>query len=204
VARPGNLLVTAHEVAREDRAIRNRHLGGVLWFTGLPGAGKSTLAIAVERELFQKGYAVYALDGDNLRRGLNADLGFSPEDRAENIRRVGELAAVFADAGLVCITAFISPYQSDRERARATAGQHFHEVYIKADLAVCEQRDPKGHYRRARSGEIPNFTGISSRYEPPFAPELTVQTDVMSVPTCVAKIVKYVEHHFRLTGENWD
>src|SRR4051812_34449624 len=104
--RYNNHLVTAHEVAREDRAIRNQHLGGVLWFTGLPGAGKSTLAIAVERELFQKGYAVYALDGDNLRRGLNADLGFSPEDRTENIRRIGELAALFADAGLVCITAF--------------------------------------------------------------------------------------------------
>jgi len=126
------------------------------------------------------------------------DLGFSPENRTENIRRIGELAALFAEAGLVCITAFISPYQSDRERARATAGQHFHEVYIKADLGVCEKRDPKGLYRRARTGEILDFTGISSPYEPPFAPELTVQTDVMDVTSCVANIVNYVEHHFRL------
>jgi bifunctional enzyme CysN/CysC len=137
---------------------------GVLWLTGLSGAGKSTLAIRVEQELFQRGYVVYALDGDNVRLGLNANLGFSPEDRTENIRRVGEVAALFAHAGLVCVTSFISPYQTDRDRARAaaatataTAGQQFHEVYVKADLAVCERRDPKGLYKRARSGEIANF-----------------------------------------------
>jgi bifunctional enzyme CysN/CysC len=149
----------------------------VLWLTGLSGAGKSTLAIRVERELFHRGYAVYALDGDNVRLGLNADLGFSPNQRTENIRRVGEVAALFADAGLICITSFISPYQTDRDRARAAARQRFHEIYVKADLTVCEARDPKGLYRRARSGEIGDFTGISSPYEPPSAAELTVETD---------------------------
>jgi bifunctional enzyme CysN/CysC len=201
IARSTNLSVTTHEVAREDRALRNRHVGGVLWFTGLSGAGKSTLAIAVERELFKRGYAVYALDGDNVRRGLNSNLGFSPDDRTENIRRLGEVAALFADAGLVCITSFISPYQTDRDRARTAAGRHFHEVYIKADLAVCEQRDPKGLYRRARKGEIENFTGVSSPYEPPLAPELTVETSKADVAACIAQIVDYVEHHFRLRGQ---
>jgi bifunctional enzyme CysN/CysC len=193
-----NVTVTAHEVAREDRAIRNRHRGGVLWLTGLSGAGKSTLAIRVERELFRRGYAVYALDGDNVRLGLNADLGFSPEDRTENIRRAGEVAALFADAGLVCITSFISPYQTDRARARAAAGRHFHEVYVKAELAVCEKRDPKGLYSRARTGEIADFTGISSPYEPPLAAELIVETDKVDIAGCVAEIVDYVERHFRL------
>jgi bifunctional enzyme CysN/CysC len=193
-----NLSVTEHEVARQDRAVRNQHLGGVLWLTGLSGSGKSTLAIGVERELFRRGYAVYALDGDNVRRGLNANLGFSPDDRTENIRRLGEVAALFADAGMVCITSFISPYQTDRDRARAAAGQHFHEVYIKADLVLCERRDPKGLYRRARKGEIANFTGISSPYEPPVAAELTVETGTTDVATCVAQIVDYVERHFRL------
>jgi bifunctional enzyme CysN/CysC len=196
---PRDVTATAHEVAREDRALRNRHRGGVLWLTGLSGAGKSTLAIQVERELFRRGFAVYALDGDNVRLALNANLGFSPEDRTENIRRVGEVAALFADAGLVCITSFISPYQTDRGRARAAVrGQQFHEVYVKAELAVCEQRDPKGLYRRARDGEIANFTGISSPYEPPLAAELTIETDRMGVEDCVAKIVVYVERHFSL------
>lgn len=193
-----NVTATAHEVAREDRAVRNRHRGGVLWLTGLSAAGKSTLAIGVERELFHRGYAVYTLDGDNVRLGLNADLGFSPEDRTENIRRVGEVAALFADAGLLCITSFISPYQTDRARARTVAGRQFHEVYVKADLAVCEKRDPKGLYKRARSGEIANFTGVSSPYEPPLAAELTVETDKMDIEECVTKIVDYVERHFRL------
>ena len=139
----------------------------MLWFTGLSGAGKSTLALALERELFAKGYQVYVLDGDNIRTGLNANLGFSPEDRAENIRRVGEVAALFADAGFIVISSFISPYRSDRERARAAAKDAFHEIYVKASLAACEERDPKGLYKRARTGEIAEFTGISSPYEPP-------------------------------------
>lgn len=199
-ARASNVTMTAHEVASGERAMRNRHRGGVIWLTGLSGAGKSTLAIAVERELFHRGYAVYALDGDNVRLGLNANLGFSPEDRTENIRRVGEVAALFADAGLVCITSFISPYQTDRDRARAAARQHFHEIYVKAELEVCERRDPKGLYKRARTGEIANFTGISSPYEPPSAPDLIIETDQIGIEDCVAKLVQYVEQHFRLKG----
>ena len=139
----------------------------MLWFTGLSGTGKSTLALALERELFAKGYQVYVLDGDNIRAGLNANLGFSPEDRAENIRRVGEVASLFADAGFIVISSFISPYRSDRERARAAAKDAFHEIYVKASLEACEGRDPKGLYKRARKGEIPEFTGISSPYEAP-------------------------------------
>jgi len=138
------------------------------------------------------------LDGDNVRRGLNSNLGFSADDRAENIRRVGEVAALFADAGFICITAFISPYQSDRERARRAAEGKFHEIYVRASLAVCERRDPKGLYRRARTGEIKDFTGVSAPYEPPAEPELTVDTSSRGVEECVAEIMAYVERVFPL------
>ncbi len=191
-----NLTSVEHRLTAEIRTRRNGHSGGVLWFTGLSGAGKSTLAMAVEQRLFQKGFHVYVLDGDNIRRGLNANLGFSPQDRAENIRRVGETAALFADAGMICITAFISPYQTDRDRARAACGAGFHEIYIQADLETCERRDPKGLYRRARAGEIEEFTGISAPYEPPLEPELTVGTAKQSIDLCVQKIVDYVERTF--------
>jgi len=204
-AKGTNLTAVASGVTAEARALRNGHRGGVLWFTGLSGAGKSTLALEVEAELFRKGYHVYVLDGDNVRRGLSANLGFSPEDRAENIRRVGEVAALFADAGFIAITAFISPYRADRERARASAEafrpDSFHEIYVSADLAICEQRDPKGLYRRARAGEIREFTGISAPYEPPEAAELVVDTGANDVEACVAKIVSYIERHFALTPE---
>jgi len=189
-----------HRVTRELRAQRTGHRGGVLWFTGLSGAGKSTLAMAVEEHLFRKGYAVYVLDGDNVRSGLNADLGFAPADRVENIRRVGHLAALFADAGFICITAFISPYAADRALARAAAGASFHEIYIDADLATCEKRDPRGLYRRARRGEIAEFTGVSSAYEPPESPELTVDTGHQPVEASVERIVDYVEKNFALRG----
>ncbi len=192
-----NIHAVGHAVTREARAARNGHRGGVLWFTGLSGAGKSTLALALERELFAKGYQVYVLDGDNIRSGLNANLGFSPEDRAENIRRVGEVAALFADAGFIAISAFISPYRADRERARRAAGEDFHEVYVKASLEACEQRDPKGLYKKARSGEIPEFTGVSSPYEPPEAPDLVIATDEMPVEDCLASLIRYVEERFR-------
>lgn len=195
--RSSNLTEVEHTVTHANREQRNGHRGGVLWFTGLSGAGKSTIAMAVERELFRRGFQVYVLDGDNVRRGLNANLGFSPEDRAENIRRIGEVAALFADAGMVVITAFISPYRSDRQRARNAAHGTFHEVYIKADLAACELRDPKGLYRRARQGEIGNFTGISAPYELPDDPELVVDTQVQSVEACVQQVLAYVERTFR-------
>ena len=199
--RSTNVYSVEHRVTPEARILRNGHRGGVLWFTGLSGAGKSTLAMAVEKELFAKGYQVYVLDGDNVRRGLNANLGFNPEDRAENIRRVGEAAALFADAGFICITAFISPYQSDRDRARGAAGESYHEIFVEADLATCEQRDPKGLYKRARAGEIEEFTGISAPYEAPSDAELTVHTGEQDVDACVREILAYVEKNFTLTPD---
>ena len=194
-----NLYGVEHRLSAISRAQRNGHSGGVMWFTGLSGAGKSTLAMEVERRLFQKGFNVYVLDGDNVRGGLNANLGFSPEDRAENIRRVGEVAGLFSDGGFICITAFISPYQADRARARsAVKSGGFHEIYIKADVDTCEQRDPKGLYRRARAGEIAEFTGISAPYEPPIEPELTVDTASHSVEDCLQQVLDYVEEAFAI------
>jgi bifunctional enzyme CysN/CysC len=190
--RSTNIVKVAHGITGEARARRNGHKGGVLWFTGLSGAGKSTLAVELERRLFAKGYHVYVLDGDNVRSGLNANLGFSPEDRAENIRRVGEVAALFADAGMIVISSFISPYRSDRDRARRAAKDSFHEIYVKADLATCERRDPKGLYRRARAGEISEFTGISSPYEAPDTPELEVDTAAADVEGCIERLMEYV------------
>lgn len=187
-----NLYAVDHLLSADARSIRNGHKGAVIWLTGLSGAGKSTLAMRVEHALFAKGMQTYVLDGDNVRKGLNSDLGFSPEDRAENIRRVGEVAALMADAGLVCITAFISPYRSDRRRARDAAGEAFHEVYVKADVATCEGRDPKGLYKKARKGEIKDFTGISAPYEAPDVCELTVDTEKFDIDDCVEMIVNYV------------
>jgi len=193
-----NVISVEHRLTAESRATRNGHHGGVLWFTGLSGAGKSTLAMEVEQRLFAKGYQVYVLDGDNVRRGLNANLGFSPEDRTENIRRVGEVAALFADSGIICITAFISPYRVDRDRARASAPGRFHEIYIKADVETCEQRDPKGLYKKARAGQIPQFTGVSAPYEPPEAPDLVVDTASDSIAASVEQIIRYIEKAFTL------
>ncbi len=197
-----NLTEVEHRVPLEARITRNGHRGGVLWFTGLSGSGKTTLAIEVEHRLFRKGYQTYVLDGDNVRAGLNANLSFSPDDRAENIRRVGEVAALFSDAGFIVISAFISPYRADRDRARAAAEAYevgrFHEVYIKADLETCEERDPKGLYKRARAGEIADFTGISAPYEPPEATDLEVDTGAESVAQSVQHIIDYIERHFAL------
>lgn len=198
--RASNLTEVDHGVDNARRAARNRHQPGVLWFTGLSGAGKSTLAMALERRLFDEGYQVYVLDGDNVRTGLNANLGFSPEDRAENIRRVGEVAALLADAGLVVITAFISPYRADRDRARQAAGDAFREIYIKADVETCESRDPKGLYKRARAGEIAEFTGISAPYEEPASPELVVDTSKVDVESCVDELVAYVKANFAVNS----
>ena len=198
--RASNLTEVDHGVDNARRAARNRHQPGVLWFTGLSGAGKSTLAMALERRLFDEGYQVYVLDGDNVRTGLNANLGFSPEDRAENIRRVGEVAALLADAGLVVITAFISPYRADRDRARQAAGDAFREIYIKADFETCESRDPKGLYKRARAGEIAEFTGISAPYEEPASPELVVDTSKVDVESCVDELVAYVKANFAVNS----
>ncbi len=194
--RSTNVVRVEQRVTAADRAARHGHLGGVLWLTGLSGSGKSTLAIEVENRLFNQGYQVYVLDGDNVRHGLNANLSFSPEDRAENIRRVGEVAALFAGAGFIVITAFISPYRSDRDRARRAVPEAFHEVFIDAGLEVCESRDPKGLYKMARAGEIPDFTGISAPYEPPSQPELLVPSAHQTVEESVQTILDYVESNF--------
>jgi bifunctional enzyme CysN/CysC len=168
----------------------------VLWLTGLSGAGKSTLALALERELFAKGWHVYVLDGDNVRSGLNKDLGFGPEDRAENIRRIGEVAALFADAGFLVVTSFISPYRTDRQRAREAAGDRFREIYVKASLEACEARDPKGLYRKARAGAITDFTGIQAPYEEPENPDVVVATDRQSEAECIGTLMNFVRAQF--------
>ena len=167
--------------------------GCVVWFTGLSGSGKSTIATALEAELIASGHAAYLLAGDNIRHGLNGDLGFTPEARVENIRRISEVAALFADAGLITLTAFISPYRADRRAARDKVTQtRFVEVFLDVPLDVCESRDPKQLYARARAGEIADFTGISAPYEPPESPELTLATSEMPVDACVEKIRTYL------------
>jgi bifunctional enzyme CysN/CysC len=191
-----NIHAVEHRVAVASRWRKNGHRGGVLWLTGLSGSGKSTLAMELEQVLHYGGYQVYVLDGDNVRSGLNADLGFSPYDRAENIRRIGEVAALFADAGIIVITAFISPYREDRELARSAGKDQFHEVYIEADLDTCEQRDPKGLYKKARRGEIPEFTGISAPYEAPENPALTLNTSELSIQAGLDMLIDYVENNF--------
>jgi adenylyl-sulfate kinase len=188
-----DLTPVRHEVTAAERGARGGHTGAIVWLTGLSGAGKSTLAMALERRLFDAGWSAYTLDGDNVRRGLNADLGFAPQDRQENIRRVGEVAALFADAGVVCIAAFISPYRDDRARARAAAGaRRFIEVFVSSPLAVCEARDPKGLYAKARRGELRDFTGVDSPYEPPESPDFVIDTDANGVGACVAKLFDFV------------
>ncbi len=202
VVKRANIYEVDHLLDRTKRAQRNGHKGQVVWLTGLSGAGKSTLAMRVEQRLFDQGFQTYVLDGDNVRAGLNADLGFSPEDRAENIRRVGAVAGLFADAGMIVLTAFISPYQADRHRAREAMAKlmgdgAFHEVYVKADLETCESRDPKGLYKRARAGQIKEFTGISSPYEAPHDPQMVIDTSAKDIEACVDELVAYVLSHAR-------
>ena len=194
-----NIFMVEHRVPESDRWRMNGHRGGILWMTGLSGAGKSTLAFSLEHYLFQRGYQVSRLDGDNVRHGLCSDLGFSPEDRVENIRRVGHAAVLFARAGFLVITAFISPYRADRDRVRMLAPGLFHEIFIEADLETCEQRDPKGLYAKARRGEIDEFTGVSAPYEPPKLAELQVDTMAHSIEECLAKLTDYVSRTFVVT-----
>ncbi len=193
IVKATNITWHDHQVTEEERERANGHKPAVLWFTGLSGSGKSTLAQAVQGALFERGCQVFVLDGDNIRHGLNKDLGFSPEDREENIRRIGEVAKLFADAGMIAMTAFISPYRSDRDKARAVAGDKFIEVYVECALSVCEERDPKGLYKKARAGEIPEFTGISAPYEAPEAPELVIDTSQASLEDCAALVLGYLE-----------
>jgi adenylyl-sulfate kinase len=198
-----NLVAVSHQVRPAERASRTGHTGAVVWLTGLPGSGKSTLAMALERALFDLGWQAYTLDGDNVRQGLNADLGFSPDDRQENIRRIGEVAALFADSGTICITAFISPYREDRARARAAAGhRRFFEVHVNSALEICERRDPKGHYRKARAGLLKDFTGVGAPYEPPASPDIVIETGTQDVDACVSKLLDYVVARCQVRAED--
>ena len=181
-------------VTRADRAQLNGHRGCTVWLTGLSGSGKSTIAVDLEKRLLERGVRTYILDGDNIRHGLNKNLGFSPEDRTENIRRIGEVAKLFTDAGLVAVTAFISPYRADRDQVRALLQPgEFVEVFIECPVEVCEQRDVKGLYKKARAGEIKEFTGISDPYEEPTSPELTLNTEGESPEESAARVVAYLE-----------
>ena len=193
-----NIMAVSSRVDISARVANNGHKGGIIWLTGLSGAGKSTIAIEAEHQLFLKGYQVNVLDGDNIRFGLSADLGFSPEDRTENIRRIGEVAKLFAEAGILVITAFISPYKQDRDRIRAIAGDIFHEVFIEADLEICENRDPKGLYVKARNGEISDFTGISAPYDKPRNPELVIDTGEQGIGESTTKLLSYIDEKFSI------
>jgi adenylylsulfate kinase len=181
-------------VTRADREQVNGHRGGTVWLTGLSGSGKSTIAVQLEKTLWSRGVRSFILDGDNIRHGLNKNLGFSPADRTENIRRIGEVAKLFTDAGFVAITAFISPYRADRDQVRALMQPgDFIEVLVDCPVEVCEQRDVKGLYEKARKGQIPEFTGISAPYEPPLHPELTIRTHAQDVDASVQQIVAHLE-----------
>lgn len=187
-----NVIWHQASVSRQDREKLNGHSGVTLWFTGLSGSGKSTLAHAVEKYLYEMKVRTYVLDGDNVRHGLCGDLGFSNIARRENIRRIGEVSKLFVDAGMIVLTAFISPFRSDRQQVRKLLGQRFIEIYCDCPLNICENRDVKGLYKRARSGEVKEFTGISSPYEVPEAAEITVNTDQLDLHESTEKIVRYL------------
>lgn len=193
IQKAANIVWHGGNVTKSDREELLRQKGVVLWFTGLSGSGKSTLAREVEIKLYEAGHLAYVLDGDNIRFGLNKNLGFSPEDRSENIRRIGEVAKLFADAGAITLTAFISPYQADRDLARAllTEGE-FIEIYVECPVEECEKRDVKGLYQKARAGEIKEFTGISAPYEAPAVPELVLNTAAETLEESVDKVLQYL------------
>ncbi|MDN5293097.1 MAG: adenylylsulfate kinase [Eubacteriales bacterium] len=201
MAKASNIFWHAGEVSRQDREKLLQQRGAVLWFTGLSGAGKSTVARRVEKKLYDMGHLAYVLDGDNIRFGLNKDLGFSPADRKENIRRVGEVAKLFADAGIITMTAFISPYREDRDMVRRLLPEgDFIEVYVACPLVECERRDVKGLYKKARAGEIKEFTGISAPYEEPLAPELVLETHRESVEESANKVIAYLRKQKIIPG----
>ena len=196
--------ITWHEghVGRPEREALLKQKGATLWFTGLSGSGKSTIAFTLEHALVQQGRLAYVLDGDNIRHGLNKNLGFSAADREENIRRIGEVAKLFADAGLLVMTSFISPYRADRDAVRAlheAAGLPFVEIFVNTPIAVCEVRDPKGLYKKARAGELKNFTGIDDPYEPPLEPELTIDATGTSPQQAAALLLEYLQKQGLIT-----
>lgn len=189
-----NVTWHTHAVSKEDRCKLTGHKGAVLWFTGLSACGKSTIANAVDHKLHQKGVHTFVLDGDNIRMGLNKNLGFSAEDRAENIRRIGEVAKLFASAGNIALTAFISPYRADRDKVREMLPPgEFVEIFVDASLETCEKRDPKGLYKKARAGEIKNFTGISDPYEAPAKPELVLDSNTKGIDELTDEVVAYLQ-----------
>jgi adenylylsulfate kinase len=197
-----NLTWHVGEVDKAARTAAHGHRGAVLWFTGLSGSGKSTIGHRVERMLIERGAFAYVLDGDNIRHGLNSDLGFAPEDRVENIRRIGEVARLFADAGALVVSAFISPYRKDRDRIRGLMREgEFVEVFVDTPLEVCEARDPKGLYKKARAGEISNFTGLDAPYEAPERPEVHLLTADLSIDEAAAQVIGYLEQQ-NILGES--
>lgn len=196
-----NVVWHSHKLNRDDRARIKGHRSCILWFTGLSASGKSTIANELEYELHKKGKHTYILDGDNIRHGLNKNLGFSADDRKENIRRIGEVAKLFVDAGVIAITAFISPFRGDRETVRGLMKPgEFIEVFAKCPISVCQERDPKGLYKKAIAGEIKEFTGISQPYEEPLNAELVIETDKMQVGECVDRILDYLAKHKIIEG----
>ncbi len=181
-------------VDRQDRNRINKHKSGVVWFTGCPASGKSTIAHHMEKELFDRGIRCYVLDGDNVRHGINSNLGFSRDDRRENLRRIGELSKLFVDAGIVVLAAFVSPYREDREFIRQTVGpEFFFEAYVKCSIETCEKRDPKGHYKKAKAGLIKDYTGVSAPYEEPENPEIVLDTEEIDVETSVRTVLEFLE-----------
>lgn len=189
-----NIVWHHSEVTKEDRQKLLKHKSAILWFTGLSGSGKSTISVALEKELFSRGILSYRLDGDNIRHGLNKNLGFSPEDRTENIRRIGEVSSLMIDAGLFTLTAFISPYREDRQQVRdLVKADEFIEVYVKASIETCEARDTKGLYKKARLGEIKGFTGIDAPYEKPENAEIVIDSNKLDVEQSVEMIINYLK-----------
>jgi len=190
-----NVIWHKEKITKEDRWALNKHKSALIWITGLSASGKSTIATELEHYLFQQKIRTAVLDGDNIRHGLSKDLGFSASDRSENLRRVGEVASLFVNVGIVTIAAFISPYKSDRLMIRQIFNDgEFIETYLKCDIRICEERDPKGLYKKARRGEIPFFTGISDPYEPPESPELVIETDRLSIEESINTIIEYLRN----------
>jgi adenylyl-sulfate kinase len=188
-----NVVWHLHHVTKDDRVKQKKQRPCIVWFTGLSGSGKSTIASAVEQKLFELGHHTYLLDGDNIRHGLNKDLGFSDQDRVENIRRIGEVSKLMVDAGLIVLTAFISPFKSDRDMVRSLVQDYeFIEVYMNTPIEECERRDPKGLYKKARKGEIKHFTGIDSQYEIPQKPEVSINSIEQSIAECADQVIKYL------------